>query len=55
VLNELRQTARGRAGGVELERTATFLIEVREGKVVYLGLFPDTDAARAAAAEREAG
>jgi hypothetical protein len=54
VLSEVRQTARGRAGGVEIERTATFVFEVREGKAVYFGLFPDTATARAAAAEREA-
>ena len=54
VLNEVRQAARGRAGGVELERTATFLYEIRDGKAVYLGLFPDSAAARAVAAEREA-
>jgi hypothetical protein len=55
VLSEIRQIARGRAGGVEIERTATFLFEIRDGKAVYMGLFADTDAARAAAAERESG
>jgi hypothetical protein len=53
VLSEVRQTARGRTGGVEIERTATFLFEIRGGRAVYMGLFPGADAARAAAAQRE--
>jgi ketosteroid isomerase-like protein len=53
VISDVRQVARGRAAGVELERTASYLYELRHGKVIYMALFVDPDAARAAAAERE--
>ena len=52
VLTDTRQTARAR-GGLEFERTATYLYEVRNEKAVYLGLYIDAEAARAAALERE--
>lgn len=54
VIADVRQIARGRTAGLELERTAFYLYELRDRKVVYLALFVDGDAARAAALEREA-
>jgi ketosteroid isomerase-like protein len=53
VIASVRQVARGRTAGLELERTASYLYELRDGKVVYMALFVDGDAARAAAAARE--
>jgi ketosteroid isomerase-like protein len=55
LLTEVRQRGRGRTAGVEIERTATYAYEIKDGKAVYLGLFPDTETARKAAAERETG
>jgi ketosteroid isomerase-like protein len=49
----VRQRARGRLAGLELERTVAYLYEVRDDKVVYMGLFADESAARAAASGRE--
>jgi ketosteroid isomerase-like protein len=54
VVTDVHQVARGRTAGVELERQVSYLYELRERKVVYMGLFVDPAAARAAAAEREA-
>jgi ketosteroid isomerase-like protein len=54
VVSEVRQTARGRSAGIELERTVAYVYEVRGAKAVYLGLQPDLEAARAPALEREA-
>jgi ketosteroid isomerase-like protein len=53
VITNVRQYARGRSAGVELERAACWLYELRDGKAVYMALFLDADAARAAARERE--
>jgi ketosteroid isomerase-like protein len=55
VIADVVQRARGRSTGVELERTVSYVYELRDGKVVYLGLFADTETARAAAGERESG
>jgi ketosteroid isomerase-like protein len=54
VIVEVSQTARGRTAALELERTAWYVYELRDRRVVYMGLFVDADAARASAAEREA-
>jgi ketosteroid isomerase-like protein len=53
VVADVRQVARGRSAGLELERTVSYVYELRDGKVVYMALFVDEVAARAAAAERE--
>ncbi len=55
VVAHVRQVARGRTAGLELERTASYVYELRDGKVVYMALHVDPDAARADAAEREVG
>jgi ketosteroid isomerase-like protein len=55
VITDVRQVARGRTAGVQLERTVSYVYELRDGKVIYMALFVDADAARAMAAEREAG
>ena len=55
VIVDVRQVARGRTAGVELERIASYVYELRDARVVYMALFVDADAARAAAAERESG
>jgi ketosteroid isomerase-like protein len=54
VIADVRQVARGRSAGLELERTVSYVYELRDGKVVYMALFVDADAARGAASEREA-
>ncbi|MFL6829019.1 MAG: nuclear transport factor 2 family protein, partial [Sphingomicrobium sp.] len=38
VITNVRQYARGRSAGVELERAASWLYELRDGKVVYMAL-----------------
>jgi ketosteroid isomerase-like protein len=53
VIADVKQVARGRTAGLELERTASYLYELRDDKVVYMALFVDRDAAREAATERE--
>ena len=55
MIAHVRQVARGRTAGLELERTASYVYELRDGKVVYMALLVDPDAARADAAEREVG
>jgi ketosteroid isomerase-like protein len=55
VIADVRQVARGRSAGLELERTVSYVYELRAGKVVYMALFVDAEDARAAAVEREAG
>jgi len=51
---KVHQVARGRAAGVEIERDVVYVYELRDGKVIYMGLFADRDAALEAAATREA-
>jgi ketosteroid isomerase-like protein len=51
---EVRQVARGRSAGIELERTVVYVYELRDDKLVYLSLLPDLKTARAHALEREA-
>ena len=52
-LATVRQTGRGRTSGVEISQEACYLLDVRDGRAVYLGLYPNRDAALAAARERE--
>jgi ketosteroid isomerase-like protein len=53
VLAEVHQNARGRASGVEVEQSAWYVYEVRDGRATYLSLYLDRDAALEAARERE--
>jgi ketosteroid isomerase-like protein len=53
VIADVKQVARGRTAGLELERIASYLYELRDDTVVYMALFVDRDAARAAAVQRE--
>jgi ketosteroid isomerase-like protein len=53
VIAEVHQAARGRATGIEIERTIAYVYEVRDGKLAYLSLRPDLEAAREHALERE--
>ena len=51
---EVRQSARGRSAGIELERTVAYVYEIRGGRLIFMSLQPDLDAAREQALEREA-
>ena len=53
VIAEVRQTGRGHGSGVEVERHANFLYEVRDGRIVYMAIYVDRRAALADASERE--
>jgi ketosteroid isomerase-like protein len=51
---DVMQTARGRASGVELELAASYVYELRGGRLVYMAIYLDGEEARAVAHEREA-
>jgi ketosteroid isomerase-like protein len=54
VVADVVQSARGRASGVELELAASYVYELREGRLVYMAIYLDGEEARAVAREREA-
>jgi ketosteroid isomerase-like protein len=55
VIAEVRQTARGRGSGIQIDQHSAYLWEVGpDGKCTFQGLYPDAERARAAAREREA-
>ena len=48
------QTGVGKGSGIEVEREATYVYEMRDEKLVYMALFFDHERAVALAREREA-
>jgi ketosteroid isomerase-like protein len=54
VLVHIHQTATGARSGVPVELDVVYMIEMRDRRAVRLHIYPDRDAALAAAAEREA-
>lgn len=54
VIADTLQRGKGRGSGVEVEREATWLYDVRGEKLVYMSLYWDRDRALASAREREA-
>jgi ketosteroid isomerase-like protein len=48
------QKGRGRGSGIEIERQASWVYDVRDEKLVYMALYWDREKAVAAAREREA-
>jgi ketosteroid isomerase-like protein len=53
VVGDIRQSARGRGSGVEVEMRLGYMWEVRRGRAVRFHILPDRDAALAAASEGE--
>ncbi len=54
VLARVHQRARGRGSGVEVDREATFVFDVRDGLATYMALFFDHHSAVELARSREA-
>lgn len=54
VIADTAQRGKGRGSGVEVERVASWLYDVRDEKVVYMSLYWDRDKALAEARQREA-
>ena len=55
VVGDIRQSARGRGSGVEVEMRLGYMWEVRRGRAVRLHILPDRDAAVGAARSAETG
>jgi ketosteroid isomerase-like protein len=51
---DVDQTGRGRGSGAEVALAVAYLLEERDGLGVFFAIYPDHDAALAAAREREA-
>jgi ketosteroid isomerase-like protein len=54
VLADVNQRATGRGSGVEIEREATYVYDIRDEKLVYMAIYFDRAQAEADAREREA-
>ena len=54
VIADTMQKGKGRGSGIEVERHASWLYEVRDEKLVYMSLYWNREAALADAREREA-
>ena len=50
----MNQTGEGKGSGIRVERAATYIYDVRDGKLVFMALFFDHENAVALAREREA-
>jgi ketosteroid isomerase-like protein len=55
VIAEIDSAATGTSSGIEVGNTLGWVLGVREGRLEYLSLQPNLEAARAHAQEREAG
>jgi ketosteroid isomerase-like protein len=55
VIVEVESRATGKGSGIEVGNTLGWTMEVREGRLAYLALMPDMDAAREHAVSREGG
>ncbi len=53
-LARVNQTGEGKGSGIRVERAATYIYDVRDGKLVFMALFFDHEKAVALAREREA-
>jgi ketosteroid isomerase-like protein len=53
VISRVSQTGVGKGSGIEVVRDATYVYDIRDGKLVYMALFFDHEAALATARERE--
>jgi len=54
VVADSLQRGKGRGSGIEVEREANWVYDIRDEKLVYISLYWDRDRAIAAAHEREA-